>query len=102
MERRRSPFDVSRRQFLAALPVAAAAAGCRNRPFRRGDFTVPDHSSMAILPAADYHVDFEEVIFRGLQILRPPVAGRRVFLKPNIVEYESGAAINTHPLVLAG
>jgi uncharacterized protein (DUF362 family) len=28
--------------------------------------------------------------------------GRRVLLKPNMVEYESGTAINTHPNVVAG
>ena len=28
--------------------------------------------------------------------------GRRVFLKPNMVEYESNTAINTNPLVVAG
>jgi uncharacterized protein (DUF362 family) len=28
--------------------------------------------------------------------------GRRVFLKPNMVEYESRTAINTHPAVVAG
>ena len=28
--------------------------------------------------------------------------GRRVFLKPNMVEYEPGTAINTHPHVVAG
>jgi uncharacterized protein (DUF362 family) len=30
------------------------------------------------------------------------VHGRRVFLKPNMVEYEAGSVINTHPMVVAG
>jgi uncharacterized protein (DUF362 family) len=30
------------------------------------------------------------------------VRGRRVFLKPNLVEYEAETVINTHPLVVAG
>ena len=30
------------------------------------------------------------------------VAGKRVLLKPNLVEYEPGAAINTHPSVIVG
>jgi uncharacterized protein (DUF362 family) len=30
------------------------------------------------------------------------VSGRRVFLKPNMVEYEPGTIINTNPLVVAG
>ena len=42
------------------------------------------------------------MIYRGLQIVGPEVKGLSVFLKPNLVEYEAGTAINTHPLVVAG
>ena len=52
-----SPYRLSRRAFLAALPLAAGVAACRRRPYRRDDFVVPDRSSMAILPAPDYNVD---------------------------------------------
>ena len=102
MERQLSHYKVSRRAFLATLPLAAAAASCRRRPFRREDFIVPDRSSMAILPASSYDIDLADVIYRGLEMVQPSVAGRRVFLKPNMVEYESGTAINTHPSVVAG
>jgi len=54
------------------------------------------------LAAADYSVDLADVISRGLDVLRPVVRARRILLKPNLVEYESGSAINTHPLVVAG
>ena len=97
-----SPSRLSRRAFLAALPLAAAAASCRRRPYRRDDFVVPDQSPMAILPASSYDADLADVVYRGLELLRPAVMGRRVFLKPNMVEYESGTAINTHPAVVAG
>jgi len=93
---------LSRRAFLATLPLTAAVAACRQRPYRRDDFSLPDRSPMAILPAPSYDVDLADVIYRGLELLRPQVAGRRVFLKPNIVEYESGTAINTDPLMVAG
>jgi uncharacterized protein (DUF362 family) len=96
------PYRLSRRAFLAALPLAAGAAACRRRPYRRDDFVVPDRSSMALLPASDYSVDLGDLIYRGLELLRPSVAGKRVFLKPNMVEYESGTAINTHPVMVAG
>ena len=56
---------------------------------------------MAILPASSYDADLTDVITRGLDMLGVSVAGRRVFLKPNMVEYESGSAINTHPSVVA-
>jgi uncharacterized protein (DUF362 family) len=95
-------MTLSRRAFLATLPLAAAVAGCGRRPYRRGDFVVPGRSPMAILPASSYDADLADVVYRGLELLRQAVAGRRVFLKPNMVEYESDTSINTHPSVVAG
>lgn len=37
----------------------------------------------------------------GLRLLAPSVRGKRVLLKPNLVEYSTKAAINTHPSVIA-
>jgi uncharacterized protein (DUF362 family) len=51
---------------------------------------------------ASYDTDLSDVIFRGLKELTVDVRGRSVFLKPNMVEYEPGHAINTHPRVVAG
>ena len=42
------------------------------------------------------------MIVRGLTELGVDSAAGRVLLKPNIVEYQDGHAINTHPLVVAG
>ncbi len=98
-----SSHRISRRHFLAGLPFALAASACRRRrPYRPADFVLPDRSPVALLPASDYQTDFADLIYRGLQIFKPHVKGRRVLLKPNLVEYEPGTAINTHPLVVAG
>src|SRR5206468_2369760 len=92
----------SRRDFLKAVPLAAAAAAaCRRDPYRREDFSLPARSAVALLPAATYDADLTGTIARGLQMLGTSVRGRRVFLKPNIVEYEANTAINTHPSVVA-
>jgi uncharacterized protein (DUF362 family) len=96
---------ISRRDLLKALPVAAAWAGlasCSRPPYNRADFALPARSSVALLPAPTYDVDFADVIARGLRQLSVDVAGRSVLLKPNLVEYAPGTAINTHPLVVAG
>ncbi len=94
---------VSRRGFLAALPLTAAAlSACRRPPYDPADFHTSARSAVGLFPAESYDADFADVIYRGLQALRPDVAGRRVFLKPNLVEYEAGTVINTHPLVVAG
>jgi len=92
----------SRRDFLKAVPFAAAAASaCRRDPFRKEDFVLPSHSRVALLPASSYDADLTGTISRGLDLLGVAVRGRRAFLKPNMVEYESNTAINTHPLVVA-
>jgi uncharacterized protein (DUF362 family) len=93
---------ISRRSFLWTLSLAASAASCQRLPYDRSEFVVPETSTVALLPVRDYSVDFSELIGRGLRELGVDVRGRRVFLKPNIVEYEEDTVINTHPLVVAG
>lgn len=99
--------DLSRRGFLRAVPAAGAAAivgaACRRAvPYRESDFSVPDRSPVALIPAATYEEDLGALISRGLAEFDLPVRGRRVLLKPNLVEYEAGTAINTHAAVVAG
>jgi uncharacterized protein (DUF362 family) len=96
--------DLSRRAFLKAMPLATAAAAavaCRRVPYRADDFRHPASSPVALLPAASYDIDLEDVVGRGLDLLQVDVRGRRVLLKPNMVEFEVDKAINTHPLLVA-
>lgn len=96
-------YKVTRRDFLSAMPIAVAvASACRRPPYRARDFHLPAHSPVGLFSASNYSVDFADVIYRGLQIVGPPVRGLRVFLKPNLVEYEAGTVINTNALVVAG
>lgn len=98
-----SRHELTRREFLAALPLAAAGANaCRRAPYDRASFMVPDRSDVALIAAPDYGAAVVDAITRGIDLLRPAVRGRRVLLKPNLVEYESGTMINTHPIVIAG
>ena len=94
---------LTRRAFLgtAVLPLVAAAA-CNRRPYDPRNFHALDRSPVALLPAASYDVDFSALIGLGLRDLGVDVRGKRVFLKPNLVEYEAGTAINTDPLVVIG
>lgn len=100
----RSPFELTRRDVLKAVPLAAATAlaACTPRPYRRSDFNLPARSKVALMPAASYSTDLGDVIYRGLELLRPEIAGRSVLLKPNLVEDEAGTIINTNPAVIAG
>ena len=93
---------ISRRQFVGALTIPLVAAGCSRRPYDPRRFSKPNRSAVALLSAPSYDVDFSDLIGRGLRELGVDVRGRRVFLKPNMVEYEPGTAINTNPLVVIG
>jgi len=91
----------TRREFLKTVPFAVATASCRRDPYRRADFVLPAQSRVALLPAPNYDADLTSTIGRGLDLLGVSVRDRRVFLKPNMVEYEANTAINTHPAVIA-
>jgi uncharacterized protein (DUF362 family) len=94
---------VTRREFLAASAGGALiAAGCRRTPYRSGDFTLPRESPVVALAAASYDADFADLIGRGLRELQIDLRGQRVLLKPNLVEFEPGTVINTHPHVVIG
>ena len=97
----RSPLLLSRREFVATA-AAVAMSGCTRPPYRREDFSIPDISPVAILPAASYAIDLADVIGRGLKELGVDVRQKRVVLKPNLVEYEPGTVINTHANVIVG
>jgi uncharacterized protein (DUF362 family) len=93
---------LSRRDFITALTVPLLGVACGRRPFDPRRFHVPQSSAVGLFPASTYAVDFADLIFRGFRELGVNVAGRRVLLKPNMVEYEPGTAINTHPHVIVG
>jgi uncharacterized protein (DUF362 family) len=95
---------ISRRAFLGMPIAAAVAASCRGEPsaYRAADFSLPARSVVGLFAARDYGLDLADVIGRGLRELAVDVSGRSVLLKPNLVEYEAGEAINTHPMVVTG
>jgi uncharacterized protein (DUF362 family) len=110
MERSRCEFPpaatgagLTRREALAALTATLVAGACgRERPYDRSSFSRPASSSVALFAAANYDVDLADIITRGFAELAVDLRGRRVLLKPNMVEYEPGTSINTHPRLVAG
>jgi uncharacterized protein (DUF362 family) len=60
-------------------------------------------TAVHIAPAADYNADLADVVRRQYEEFRAcvPLAGKRVVLKPNLVEYHRDKVINTHPNVVA-
>jgi len=71
------------------------------RPWDASAFPIPDRSRVAVVRASSYDVDLEAIAFEGLRAVGADVAGKTVVLKPNFVEYDPGAAINTDPRLIA-
>lgn len=69
-------------------------------------FRKPQQAQTFVAKVAHYQLDIAHAISRGIRelgISPDEVKGKRILLKPNLVETASGAPhINTHPLVLRG
>jgi uncharacterized protein (DUF362 family) len=91
---------ITRRRFFEAGAVAAGAgmAACAAPPLPSGP---PGNSRVAILRAASYRVDLLDCLLRGAAECGLVARGKRVLLKPNLVEFERGAVIHTEAEVLA-
>src|SRR6266576_4134486 len=95
---------LSRRKFVvgaAALAAGASVAVPFFLPKYHSDRRAK-RSRVAILNVEQYSQRIDEVLASGLRLFRINVQGKTVILKPNLVDYILGTAINTHPtLVLA-
>jgi uncharacterized protein (DUF362 family) len=60
----------------------------------------PKRSRVAILNINNYSDGIGQLLQHGLQQFAIDVRGKRVVLKPNLVDYLPGDAINTHPSVV--
>jgi uncharacterized protein (DUF362 family) len=54
-----------------------------------------------VLGATSYDVGLEDVVGEGLRAIGTDVRSARVVLKPNLVEFDEGTAINTDPRLVA-
>jgi uncharacterized protein (DUF362 family) len=58
-------------------------------------------SRVAIRRAADYRADLGALLYETVREFDPPVRGKVVLLKPNLVGFDASGAVNTHPAVIA-
>src|SRR5579863_8359865 len=94
----------SRRSFLVGSAALAAGASV-SVPFFLPKYHavwLAKRSRVAILNVEQNSQRIDEVLASGLRLFRMYIQGKTVVLKPNLVDYTPGNAINTHPtLVLA-
>ena len=93
---------MNRRGFLQAgiAGIGAAHLGCSQQP-EPASAGPSGNSAVAILKASSYSADLAGLLRRGAQLCGLDVRGKRVLLKPNLVEFASTTAINTHVAVIA-
>ncbi len=83
---------LTRREAVAAAG-GAALAGCARK--QRGPAP-----PVSILRAVSYSDDLLDLVRRLIAEHRLDVQGKRVVLKPNLVEFDPGTTINTHPVLV--
>lgn len=89
---------ISRRAWLVAGCGGIGAAVWARRPRAHGGVT----SKVAVLKASSYSVDLEELITRGMAECAIDVRGKRVLVKPNLVEYSALSPVHSDAAILAG
>lgn len=87
--------DLSRRALLAgAASAVAAGVSCG----RQQSLSPGPKPRVTIAKAESYGDSVYDIVRRVLAEQRPDVKGKRVVLKPNLVEFEPDAPINTNPV----
>ena len=95
-------MSITRRKLLVGSAGLAAGAAV-SLPFLLPKYHFdrrPKRSRVAILNVEQYSPKLESILEDALRLFPINVAGKTVVLKPNLVDYLPGDAINTHPLLV--
>ncbi|HWQ32923.1 MAG TPA: DUF362 domain-containing protein [Blastocatellia bacterium] len=100
--------SISRRRFLQTATVAASgvagisAAACRDLGIAAREYSpLATQARVTILHASSYDKNLSDLLRQGMKNHPLNVQGKRVVLKPNLVEYHTAHKINTNPLLVA-
>ena len=95
-------MNLTRRDFLIGSAALAAGASV-STPFflpRYHSDRRPKRSRVAVLHAEQYSQQLDQILGETLRLFPINVRGKTVVLKPNLVDYLPGNAINTHPMLV--
>jgi uncharacterized protein (DUF362 family) len=87
-------MDMTRRELLVTAAAGATLASCRRAPVATA------RSNVSIVKAPAYTMDVYDIVYRAVAKHNLNVRGKRIVLKPNLVEFDPHTAINTHPIVV--
>ena len=82
---------MTRRALLAAPVALAACSRKKSGPERL----------VSVVRASDYSADLTSIVRGMLVEHKVAIRGKRILLKPNLVEFSAGAPINTNPILVA-
>ncbi len=96
-------MNVTRRELLATAAAGLTLTRCSRTPHGaetpfRGFSSSP--SLVSIVKAPAYTQDVYDTVYRMVAAHKPNVRGKRIVLKPNLVEFDPATAINTNPLIV--
>jgi len=95
---------VNRRDFIkvsAAASLYPWVGACDQAvKWEQAAYIKPQRSRVAILAAEQYGNSLRDTIMRGIRMFRLELGGKRVVLKPNLVEFDPQSVINTHPALI--
>jgi uncharacterized protein (DUF362 family) len=95
---------MNRREFIKASAGASLYPflnGCEQQVrWEKDAFIKTKRSRVAILAAEQYGNSLRDTVRRGVEMFRLELSGKRVLLKPNLVEFDPKGVINTHPAVI--
>jgi uncharacterized protein (DUF362 family) len=95
-------MSITRRDLLVGSAGLAAGASVAV-PFLLPKYDLdrrPKRSQVAILKVERYSLEIEKILEAALRLFPVDVLGKTVVLKPNLVDYLPGDAINTHPILI--
>jgi len=92
---------MNRRRIIEGAALGATGAVLANRFWPKPGLPRRTQKSTVAIIRCESYERCHAAVQDGLRLLAPAVQGKRVLLKPNLVEYSAKTAINTHPNVIA-
>jgi uncharacterized protein (DUF362 family) len=97
-------MKMTRREMLAAAAAGVVVTQCvrtTSNAIKESRATAPRPvSNVSVVKADGYTMDVYDTVYRMVAMHNPNVKGKRIVLKPNLVEFDPHTSINTHPMVV--
>src|SRR5215469_5028407 len=94
-------MNLTRRQVLGAAAGGFTLTRCAKSPQPQKTVARPVYkSAVTIAKAPAYTHDIYDTVYRMVAGHGLSVRGKRIVLKPNLVEFDPHTAINTNPMVV--